>query len=204
MRVSHFAGTRHEMPKSTTYARDIRMPVVKGNKVLDEGGQDGNLGLGIVVHDLGGQRGFVGFGTVETELFLDEALLRGNQSAIGDGGVVGGKGAVELEVVAVDCMVRIIENRVVIRSRGACLSLRCIREAVGVAVRAVVDGVLDPGRLLTSQEIVKGAVLHDEDDNILYSVFEVGGCCRAGCNPEQQAQNTFGLHVCKWGAKMKV
>lgn len=181
--------------------------MVENDIVLDERGEHGHLLLGVIVHDLHGQLGAVGIGAVQAQLFRDEPLLGGGQLALGDGRIVGGEGAVELDVIAIDGVIGIIGDRVVVSGRTADGALGEVGDVVGVAVGAVVDGVLQALDRLTSQQVVHGTILHDQDDDILDLRLEildgrvgvslmagVGGDGRGSGSKGQQTDQRTGMH----------
>lgn len=146
------------------------MPVVEGKEVLNQSGQNRSLVLGIIVHHLLGQHSLhslVGRCTMAVDLLVDETIVVRDQLAIGNCGIVGGPLAEELHRVASDSVARVISHRVIILGSGAVVTLRRIGHVVGVAERTVVDGVLQTGKGLTTQEVVQRAVLHNENNNIL-------------------------------------
>lgn len=181
--------------------------MVEDNKVLDELGEHRHLLLSVIVHDLHGQLGAVGIGAVQAQLFGDEPLLGGGQFALGDGRIVGSEGAIELDVVAIDRMVGIICDRVIVSGCTADGALGEIGDVVGVAEGAVIDRVLQALDGLTSQQVVHGAVFHDQNDNILDLGLEIldggvgvslmAGVCRDGRGSGSKGQQTdqrTGMH----------
>lgn len=149
------------------------MPVVEGQVLLNKGSQDRHLVLGVVVHDLLNKVGLLGLGLVEAHLLVRKALVGGLELARCNGGVVRSILAIELDVVAVDGMVRVIDDRVEALGSSAGLPLGGIGQVERVAKRAVVEGVLEALCGLTTEDVVKGAVLHDKDDHILNVRLEV-------------------------------
>ena len=125
------------------------MPVVEGQVVLNELGQDRHLLLGIIVKNLFRQGSILSIRIIAA-LFMHETLLGGSQLARGDRIVIRQESAVELNVVAIDIMVRIIEHRVIILRSAACFALGGIREIQRIAERAIVDGVIQALQCLTS------------------------------------------------------
>lgn len=147
--------------------------MVKGQVVLHQRGQDWNLLFGVVVHDLSRESGLVHLGAIVAHLLMDKALVVGNQLALGDQSVVRVEGAIELDVVAIDGVVRVIGDGIKVLGGRTGNTLTRVGEVVGVAVGAGVDGVLEALELLTTQEVVKGAVLHHQDDHILDLRLEI-------------------------------
>lgn len=162
-----------------TYSGDIRVPVVEGQVLLDERSQDRHLVLGVVVHDLLNEVGLLSLVFVETHLLVRKALVGGLELARGNGSVVRSILAIELDVVAVDGMVRVIDDRVEALGSSAGLALGGIGQVERVAKRAVLEGVFEALCGLTAEDVVKGAVLHDKDDHILNVRLEVvnGAAC---------------------------
>lgn len=149
------------------------MPVVEGQEVLHQRGQNWDLLFGVVVHDLGSEDGLVDLGAVLADLLANEALVMRNQLALGDLSVVWVERAIELNVVAVDGVVGVIGDGVEVLGGRTGNALAGVGEVVGVAVRAGVDGVLQALELLTTEEVVKGAVFHHQDDHILDLRLEI-------------------------------
>ena len=157
-----------------TYTGDIRVPVVEGQEVLDEGGHDRNLLLSVVVHNLKGQLRGVGLSAIVVDLFGDETVIVGTQSAFSNSSVVGSPLAVELHSVTSHSVAGVVGNRVIVLCLRAVKALGRIAHVVRVAERTIVDGVLDTLVGLTAQKVVDGAVFHAEKDNILDLLFQVG------------------------------
>lgn len=126
----------------TTYAGDIRMPVVKGQKILDQIGHNGDFILGVVVHHLLRQDSAVRLCTVVMDLLVDEAQVVGLQAALSDQGVIRSPVREELHRVTGDGVAGVILDRVVVPGLGAVLALGRIGHIVRVAERTVVDGVV--------------------------------------------------------------
>lgn len=164
-----------------TYAGVARVPVVEGNKLLGEASDDGNLLLSVVVHDLVSKDRLVLLSRVQTELFMDETVHRRLKLPCLDGSVVWQEGAVELNIVSWDAVIGVVEDGIVVLGLTACLALGGVREVEGVAVWAIVDGVLNALGLLSTEEVVERTILHGDEDDILDLVLEVGdGCFRTG------------------------
>lgn len=159
--------------RGETYSGNIGVPVVEGQVLLDKGSQDRHLVFSVVVHDLLHEVGLLGLGLVETHLLVRKALVGGLELARGNGSVVWSILAIELDVVAVDGMVRVINDRVKALGSSASLALRGVGQVERVAKRAVLEGVLEALQGLTAEDVVKGAVLHDKDDHILNVRLEV-------------------------------
>lgn len=149
------------------------MPVVEGQVVLHQRSQNWDLLFGVVVHDLSSEDGLVDLGAILADLLMNKALVVGNQLALGDLSVVGVEGAIELDVVAIDGVVGVIGDGVEVLGGRAGNALTRIGEVVGVAVGARVDGIFKALELLTTEEVVKGAVLHHQDDHILDLGLEI-------------------------------
>lgn len=151
--------------------------MVEGQEVLDKGCHNRNLLLSVVVHDLKGQHRVVGFRAIVVDLFGDETIIVGEQSALSNGSVVRSPLAVELHGVTGDSVAGVVGDGVIVLGLGAVKALGRIAHIVRVAERTVVDGVLDASVGLTSQKIVDRAILHTEENNILdlLSQVEDGG-----------------------------
>lgn len=151
-----------------TYTGDIRVPVVEGQEVLDEGGHDWNLLFSVVVHDLDGQLGDVrDLGAIVVDLLSDETVVVGEQGTVGNGSVVGAPVAVELHGITSHSVAGVIGDRVVVLRLRTVITLGRIGYIVGITVRTVVDGILNALVGLTTQEVVNRAVLHAEEHDIL-------------------------------------
>jgi hypothetical protein len=159
--------------KDFTYTGEIRVPVVHGQEVLDKGGHDGNHILSVVVHDLNGQLRGVGFSAIVVDLFSDETVVVGDQSALSNGSVVRSPVAVELHVVTGDSVTGVVGNGVEVLGLSAVEALGRVAHIVRVAERTIVYRVLDAWVGLAAQKVVDGAVLHAEKNNILDLMFEV-------------------------------
>jgi len=68
---------------------------------------------------------------------------------------------------------RVVQDGIKVARSAACLSQRGVGDVDGVAEGTIVDGVVEALDLLSTEKIVNGAILHDEDDNILDLVLEV-------------------------------
>jgi hypothetical protein len=192
-----------------TYTRVIRVPVVEGEVVLDQRGQDWDLVLSIVVEDLLGKFGLVDIVPVAAQLLVYEALLRGGELALSDVGIAGSESAIELDVVASHRVIGIIQNGVKVLSRTADLASRGHGQVVWVAEGTVVDRVLQTSDSLTTEDIVHRAVLHLKDNHIFNLALQVadrsrgvsprlvslggssGDCCREG----QQTKKGSEIHI---------
>lgn len=73
------------------------MPLVEGDEILTESGNDGHLLWCVVVHDLGASKAVVEI--IDTDLVLHKAGLGWEELAGLDESVIGVKRSVELEVV---------------------------------------------------------------------------------------------------------
>jgi hypothetical protein len=151
----------------------VRVPVVKCEVVLHQRSEDGDLVLRIVVNDLLSQLGLVDIVTVATQLLVDKALLGRSELAGGNGSVARSESAIELDVVSGDRVGGVIQNRVKVLGPAADMALGGISQVVGVAIRPVVDRVFKALEGLATEQVVKGAVLHLQDDHILDVVLEV-------------------------------
>ena len=148
--------------------------MVEGQEVLDEGGHNGNLLLSVVVHDLKGQLRGVGVSAIVVDLFGDETVVVGAQSAFSNSSIIGSPLAVKLHGVTSHSVAGVVGNRVIILCLRAVEALGRIANVVRVAERTIVDGVLDALVGLTAQKVVEGAVFHAEKDNILDLLFQIG------------------------------
>lgn len=148
------------------------MPVVEGKVVIHQLSQDRHLLLGVIVEDLFGSLGISGI-RIGAKLLMHKPLLTWGQLALSNSLVIRQEGAVEFDVIAIDIVVRIIEDGVIAPRSAAFLTFGRIRKVDGVAEWPVVDGITQTLYRLPSQKIVKGAVFHLKDDNILDLRFEV-------------------------------
>lgn len=89
----------------------VGVPVVEGQIVLHQCGQDGNLILGTVVEDLLGECSLVHISAISAQLLVHEALLRGSELTTGNGRVVRSECPIELDVVASNRVIQVIQNR---------------------------------------------------------------------------------------------
>lgn len=151
-----------------TYTGDIRVPVVERHEVLRQRSQDRDLLLSIVVHDLLGQKRRVRLTPIATNLLLNKPLHLRRLTRVRL------KAAKELEVVAIDRMIRVVDDRVIVGRLTARLAELRVRDVERVAEGTVVDGVVEALDGLAAEEVVEGAVLHDQDDEVLDFGFEVG------------------------------
>lgn len=147
--------------------------MVEGGELIHQVDQSRDLALRVVTHDLPRsslRRDLrVGGG-----LAVDEAVQAGSQRAIGNGGIVGRVGAEELEVVAGDRVVRVMQNRVKVLVDGAVLAAVRFGHIQRVAERPVVDDVVEALAVHATEDVVKGAVLQQDPDNVLDLVLQVG------------------------------
>jgi hypothetical protein len=108
-------------------------------------------------------------------------------------------------------VIRVIKDGVVVLSSTANMTLGGIGQVVGIAIRAIVDRVLKAFEGLTTEKVIKGAVLHLQDDHILDVVLEVldrgGGVgtlvrrrgSRSRSRKGQEAEESAGMHdECEW------
>ena len=142
------------------------MPVVKGDKFINDFNQSRDIRHIIVVHNLLG-RNVRSQGRVADELLVNKAIESGHQRTIGNCVVVGAEAAVELKVVAGHGVIRVIEDGVEVLCAGAPVGEAGVSKILGVAVLPVVDGVVEAGSCDTSEDVVEGTVLQDYPDNIL-------------------------------------
>jgi hypothetical protein len=159
-----------------TYTSDIRVPMIKSQEVLNQCGKNRGLVLSVVVHDLLSQHSFnslVGRGTIVVDLLVDETVVVGDQLALGNGGVVRGPLAKELHGVTSNSVARVISDRVVVFRSRAVVSLGEIGNIVRVTERTTVNGVVQTSEGLTTEKVVQGAVLHNENDDILDIGFQI-------------------------------
>lgn len=189
------------------------MPVVEGGVLVHQVHESGDLALGVVTHDLAvSHRGREARVTVE--LALQETLVGGGQRAVGNGRIVRGESAVELEVVASHRVVRVVQDRVKVLGVGGPLLAAGVVDLLGVGVGAVVGRVVEATSLDTTQDVVEAAVLQQDPDNVLNLVLQVGngllgtrcvaegGAGRAAANSSaqsatgetEQGEESVGLH----------
>jgi hypothetical protein len=183
----------------------VGMPVVEGQVILNQGGEDWNLILGVVVQNLLGQFCLVDIVAVTAQLLVHKALLRGSELAAGNGRVARNECAIKLNVIAGNRVIRIVQDRVKVLSRAAHVARGSIRQVVRIAERPIVDRVFQPLEGLSTEQVVKGAILHLQNHNILDLVLEIGDrsrgmrpgvalrgssgdCCREGQQTEKSAQ----------------
>lgn len=138
-----------------TYAGVARVPVVERNKLFGEASENGNLLLGVVVHDLVGKDLLVLLGRVQTELLVDEAVHGRGKLLRLDVSVVWQEGAIEFNVVSWNAVIGVVKDRIIVLRLTACLSLGRVRQVVRIAVWAIVDGVLKALGLLSTKEVVE-------------------------------------------------
>lgn len=155
-----------------TYTGDTRVPVVEGGELVHQVDHGGDLVLGVVAQDL--LSGELGGDVVAVDLTLEEALDVGLEGAVGNGGVVRVPGAVQLEVVTGDGVVRIVGDRVKVLVLTAHLLALGVRDGDGVAEGAVVDNVVETLLMNTAEDVVETTVLHENPDNVLNLVLQVG------------------------------
>lgn len=136
---------------TSTYTGNVRVPVVEDDKVLSQGGDDGDLVLGVVVDDLGLENLLLLLLAVQADLLSEEAGHVGLQRTGLDGSVVRNKGAVKLQVVSGDGVVRVIDNRVNVQGLGASVAAVGLADVEWVAVGAGLDRVLEALKRLTAE-----------------------------------------------------
>ena len=93
------------------------MPVVESHEILHQASQDGHLLLRVIVEDLFGQLRVLDI-AVNAILLMEEALLRRRQFAALDSIVVRRKSPIELNIVAMDGMIRIVLSTISMISSG--------------------------------------------------------------------------------------
>jgi hypothetical protein len=131
-----------------------RVPVVENNELIGEVGEHWNLLLSVVVHDLVSKDSGVLLASVHAELLVNEAL-HGRSNGLGlDTSVVWGESSKELNVVAVNGMVGVVQDGVVVIGAAASLALGLVVQVVRVAEGAVVNGVLKTLDGLSTKEVV--------------------------------------------------
>ena len=150
------------------------MPVVEGEVVLDQRGEDWYLILGVVVQDLLGQFGLVDIISVTAQLFMHKPLLSGSELAAGNGRIAWGKGAIELNVVASNRVIGIVQDRIKVLSGAAHLARRGISQVVRVAEGPIVDRVVQTLDSLSTEQVVQGAIFQLKNYNIFDLVLEIG------------------------------
>lgn len=150
------------------------MPVVENCKIVRQGREDRNLVFRVVIHNLlcKGRVADV-LTAVKTGLLPSEALHQRLQGAVGHGLVVGRESREDFGVVPANRMIGIIHDRVEIARLAADGRSRIVY--VGqVAERAVEVRVVKTLDRLTTQQVINRAVFHDQEDNGLDLVFEIG------------------------------
>lgn len=155
------------------------MPVVEGHKVLRQSREDRHLLLSVVVHDLLSQERRVCLTPVAANLLMNKPLHLRRLAGVWV------EASKELHVVAIHRMIRIINDRIVIARLTARLGALRVGDVQRVAEGTVVDWVVEAFDRLAAEDVVEGAVLHDQDDEVLDFGFEVG--------------NGFGI-AWSWGA----
>lgn len=148
------------------------MPVVEGGELVHQVDHSRDLILGVVAHNL--LSGELSGDVVAFSLALDEALEVGLESAIGNGGVVGAPGTVQFKVDTSNGVVRVVDNRVKVLELTAHLLTLRVSNVQRVAERSVVDNVVKTLLVDTTEDIVETTVLHQNPDNILNLVLQVG------------------------------
>jgi hypothetical protein len=148
------------------------VPVVEGGELVHQVNHSGDLVLRVVTHNLlsGELRGDV----VTLNLALDEALEVGLESAIGNSVIVRAPLTVQLEVDTSNGVIRVVDNRVKVLELTARLLALGVRDGQRVAERSVVDNVVKTLLVDTTQDVVETTVLHQDPDNILNLVLQVG------------------------------
>lgn len=155
-----------------TDPRHAREPTIKDHIVLHKLRQDRDLTFGVVVHDLLCQSLFVDSAVVFAQLLVQEALHVRSELSSFDSGIVRSELAIELDVVASDSVIRVVRNGVIVLRSAACSALGRIADGVRVAVWAILNRVLQALESLASQKVIEGAVLHNQNDDILDVVLQ--------------------------------
>lgn len=148
------------------------MPVVESSELVNKVHHSGHFALRVITHDL--LIGKHGRDAVTSELALNEAVHTRGKRPIRDGSVVGGKGAVELKVVAGDRVVRVICHRVEIFKDAAPFPAARVRHVLRVAEGSIVDNVVKSSPVHAAKNVVVCTVLQQDPDNVLNLVFQVG------------------------------
>lgn len=150
------------------------MKVVKHNKFLRQSCDDRNLFLSIEIDDFLRQIGIILSGIIKTNLLMDEPIQRWPHLAGRDSRIIRHESPIELDIIPMDLMIWVIKDGVKVLRVTADYTLRGVAEVVWIAERAVVDGVVQAMNPLSAEEIVDRAVLHDDEDDSLDLVLQVG------------------------------
>jgi hypothetical protein len=142
------------------------VPVVEAGEFVDKVHQSRNVSLGIVVHDLLGCNGRSQC-RVADELLVDEAGQRWHQRPIGNGGVVRTERTVKLEVIAGNGVIRVVQNGIEFFRVGTKASNSRVTQILRVAVRAIVDGIIEARSRDTPKDVVERTVLQYNPNDIL-------------------------------------
>lgn len=148
------------------------MPVVEGGELVHEVDHGGDLILGVVSHNLLSSE--LGGNVVTLNLALNETLEVGLESAVGNSVVVGAPLTVQLEVNTSDGVIRVVDNRVKVLELTAHLRALGVSDVQRVAERSVVDNIVKTLLVDTTEDVVETTVLHQNPDNILNLVLQVG------------------------------
>lgn len=92
-----------------TYSRNTREPIVKRDKLLCQLGNDRNLIFSVEIHDLYTRYCWVACGILPN-LLMDKTLHRWRQGSSRNFSVVGLEGAIELNIIARNGVVRVFGN----------------------------------------------------------------------------------------------
>lgn len=187
------------------------MPVVEGGELVDQVDESRDLILGVVSDDLAGRRLRVRLG-IPGDLAVNEAGEVGLESAIGNGFLVRVEGAVELEVVTGDRVVRVVQDGVKVLVEAGVLSTVRFGHIGRVGEGPLVDDVVETGTVDTTEDVVVGTVLQKDPDDILNIVLQVGnrlggagfvakgrleagqGSSKAGAGQTEKSHQSVGLH----------
>lgn len=179
------------------------MPVIERDKVLSQSGENWDLLLRVVIHDLLSQEGSIRLCcAIASELLMNKALHCRLPRSVRDLAVWRSEIPVKFDVVAVNSVIRVIDDLVVVRRLTAGGTSGSIGEIVWVTEWARVDGVVETLGGLAAEEVVHGAVLHDQHDEVLDLALHVlhrarrPTRSRIDCSHKgEQTGQEAGLHV---------
>ena len=144
--------------------------MIEDDKLVGQGRDHRYLLLSVIIDDLLGQIRVVLLLIIQPDLLVDKAVQRRFQLPRLDERIVRGKSPVELDIVPMDLMVWIIQDRIVIlcsttnptlataflidRDRLHIHARDVAVQIKRIAKRSVVDGVVEALERLSSQEVV--------------------------------------------------
>lgn len=165
--------THVDYQRQLTYSRNAREPVVEGGELVNQVDKDRDLLLGVVSQNLLSSK-LRSDARVRDQLLVNEALLSGRDLAVSNIGIAGRILAKELKVVTSDRVVRVVGNRVEVLVAGAPLLAVGLADVLGDTVVPVVGRVVDAATTDTTKDVVEGAVLEQDPDDVLDLLLHVG------------------------------